>query len=101
MPAQFSAILAKVETAFTPTERIGLLGDRFALVRSGQSTVGDYLSLVLALKQDSSAAVLEGARKQLETVDSDIATEADRTQLAAVLRREFGPVYALSRAAEE
>jgi aminopeptidase N len=92
-PAQFSAILAKAETALTPPERIGLLGDRFALVQAGKSTVGDYLDLVVALKQDSSATVLDTAHKQLEKIDSDIATDEDRTQLAAVLRRQFGPIY--------
>jgi aminopeptidase N len=93
-PAQFSAILAKAETALTPVERIGLLGDRFALVRSGQSTVADYMDLVLAIKQDPSSILLEGVRKQLEKVDAEIATDEDRARLAVVLRREFGPVYA-------
>ena len=92
-PAQFSAILAKVETALTPPERIGLLGDRFALVQAGESTVGDYLDLVLALKQDSSATVLDTAHKQIEKIDSDIATDEDRTKLAAVLRRQFSQIY--------
>jgi aminopeptidase N len=93
-PAQFGAILNTAETALTPPERIGLLGDRFALVRSGQSTVGDYLNLVLALKQDSSADVVDTAYRQLQQIDSDIATEEDRVQLAAVVRRQFGPIYA-------
>jgi aminopeptidase N/puromycin-sensitive aminopeptidase len=90
---QFEAILARAETSLTPPERIGLLGDRFALVRSGQSPVGDYLDLVLAFKQDTAATVLDTAQKQLQKVDSDIATEADRAQLNAVLRRQFGPIY--------
>jgi aminopeptidase N len=93
-PKQYSAIVAKAETALTPPERIGLLGDRWALVRSGQATVGGYLDLVLALKQDPNAAVLDLAHRQLEKVDSDIATEEDRAEFAAVVRRQFGPVYA-------
>jgi aminopeptidase N/puromycin-sensitive aminopeptidase len=100
-PAQFSAILAKAETALTPPERIGLLGDRFALVRSGKSTVGDYLNLVLALKQDPAADVLDTANKQLQKVDSDIATDEDRVQLAAMIRRQFGPVYTALGAPEK
>jgi aminopeptidase N len=92
-PAQFSAILAKAATALTPPERIGLLGDRFALVRSGESMVGDYLNLVLALRQDSAADVLDTAHKELQKIDSDIASDEDRAELAAVLRRQFGPVY--------
>jgi aminopeptidase N len=93
-PAQYKAIVAKAETTLTPPEKIGLLGDRWALVRSGQGTVGDYLDLVLALKQDPNAAVLDTAHQQLEKVDSDIATDEDRIAFAAVVRREFGPVYA-------
>src|SRR3984885_16053753 len=93
-PAQYSAIVAKAEAALTPPEKIGLLGDRWALVRSGQGTVGDYLDLVLALKQDSNAAVLDTAHQQMEKIDSDIATDEDRVAFAAVLRHEFQPVYA-------
>jgi aminopeptidase N len=100
-PAQFSAILADVETSLTPPERIGLLGDRFALVRSGQNTVGDYLNLVLALRQDAAADVLDTAHKQLQKVDSDIANDEDRAELHAVLRRQFGPVYTALGAPEK
>jgi aminopeptidase N len=93
-PAQYKTIVAKVESALTPPEKIGLLGDRWALVRSGQGTVGDYLDLVLALKEDPNAAVLDTAHQQLERIDADIATDEDRTQFAAVLRRQFESVYA-------
>jgi aminopeptidase N/puromycin-sensitive aminopeptidase len=93
-PKQYNAIVAKAETVLTPPERIGLLGDRWALVRSGQGTVGEYLDLVLALKQDPNAAVLDLAHRQLEKIDSDIATGEDRAKFAAVMRRQFGPVYA-------
>jgi aminopeptidase N len=90
---QFHDLVAKAETALTPVERIGLLGDRWALVQAGQSSVGDYLDLVLALRQDPDAAVLDSIRKQMEKVESNIANEEDRVELAAVLRREFEPVY--------
>jgi aminopeptidase N len=93
-PTQYKAIVAKAETTLTPPEKIGLLGDRWALVRSGQGTVGDYLDLVLALKQDPNAAVLDTAHQQMERIDSDVATEEDRVAFAAVVRRQFGPVYA-------
>jgi aminopeptidase N len=93
-PAQYSAIVAKAEMALTPPERIGLVSDRWALVQSGQGSVGDYLNLVLALKQDPSDAVLDLVRQQLVKLDSDIPTDADRARLHAILRHEFGPVYA-------
>ena len=92
-PAQFGAIVAKAESSLTPPERIGLLGDRWALVQSGQVAVGDYLDLVMAVKGDSSAAVLDTAHQEIKKIDSEIAGEEDRAELAAVLRRQFGPVY--------
>jgi aminopeptidase N len=92
-PAQFSAILANAETTLTPTEQIGLLGDRWALVRSGQGSVGDYLNLFLALKQDPNGEVLDTAQKQLEMINADIATGGNRAQLDTVLRNQLEPVY--------
>jgi aminopeptidase N/puromycin-sensitive aminopeptidase len=92
-PAQYGAIVEKAEMALTPPEKIGLLGDRWALVLSGQGKVGDYLDLVLALKADPNAAVLDTAHQQMRKIDSEIATADDREEFRAVVRREFGPVY--------
>ncbi|WP_263367709.1 M1 family metallopeptidase [Edaphobacter bradus] len=99
---QFDAIVAKAETALTPTERIGLIGDRWALVRSGQGSVGDYMNLVLALKNDPNAMVLQTALDKVNrSIDARIATDEDRARLAKVLRSEFGPVYAALGAPEK
>jgi aminopeptidase N len=90
---QLEAITAKAETALNPVERIGLLGDRWALVRSGQGNVGDYMKLVLAFKEDSSGEVVETAMKAVAAIKAMIATDADRTALDKVLVRELDPVY--------
>ncbi len=90
---QLEAITAKAETALSPPERIGLLGDRWALVRSGQGTVGDYMKLVLALKNDPSGQVMETALNAVATIKSRIASDADRAALDKILVSELGPVY--------
>jgi aminopeptidase N len=92
-PQQYSAIVARAETALSPAEKIGLLGDGWALVRSGQGSVGDYLDLVLSLKADPNAAVWDTVHQQILQINSKIATNEDRAKLAEVLRRELGPVY--------
>ncbi len=92
-PSQLGAIVAKAESSLTPAERIGLLGDRWAMVLSGRAPVGDYLDLVVALKQDPGAVLLDTAYEQIKKIDAEIASEEDRAELAAVLRRQFGPVY--------
>ncbi len=93
-PEQLKVIEANAETRLTVPERIGLLGDRWALMRGGQGTVGDYLDLVLAVKQDANPAVMELALSMVETIESKIASDEDRGRMDAVLRREFAPVYA-------
>jgi aminopeptidase N len=92
-PTQFTAITTKAETTLTPPERIVFLGDTWALTRSGQNSVGDYLSLALALKQDPDATVLDTAFSKIHSINTNIATDEDRTRLAAILRRELGPIY--------
>ncbi len=92
-PEQYTAILAKAETALTPPERIGLLGDRWALMRSGQGTVGDFLNLVLALKQDPSATVLNNALSKVGTIKVRIADTGDLDRINAILRAQFSPIY--------
>ena len=93
-PAQYKAIEAKVEAALTPAERINFIGDRWALVPSGRSSIADYLNLVLALKQDPNPAVLQTALAKVYVIKGRIAAGEDLAQFNAILRREFGPIYA-------
>ena len=89
-----AAIVANAETGLAPAERIGLLGDRWALMRAGQGTVGEFLDLALAVKQDNDPGVMQSALGRVESIGSRIANDDDRARLDAVVRREFGPVYA-------
>lgn len=92
--ADVKAITAAAETGLTVSERLGFLGDRWALTRAGQTAVGEYMDLALALKQDESATVLGSSLGTLGTIRSRIATEADAEALNAVIRKQYGPVYA-------
>ena len=91
---ELKAIVANAETGLDVPERIGLLGDQWALMRSGQGQVGDFLDLVLAVKHDSSAEVMDMALGKVGTIEAKIASADDRKRMDAVVRREFGPVYA-------
>src|ERR1039458_8320950 len=118
---QWKAILPNAESAFhpddrrspgtpglTPAERIGLLGDAWALMRAGpvftgqgsagqggavEETVGDFLDLVLALKTDPNASVIDSALSRVDAIEAQIATDAEDERLQGLVRREFGPVY--------
>lgn len=93
-PSQYKAIEASAETALTPVERINFIGDRWALVPSGRSSIADYLNLVLALKQDPNAAVLDTALSKIYDIKAKVATGKDLDKLNAAIRSDFGPVYA-------
>ncbi len=89
----YSAIVAHAETSLTPEERISLLGNEWAMMRSGHGAVGEYLDLIAALRTDPNAIVLEEALGKMGTINDRVATEAEREQLAAWIRDEFSPVY--------
>ncbi len=93
-PAQVAAITAAAETTLTVPERIGFLGDRWALIRAGQGSVGEYLDLALALKNDPSPQVVDSLLGTIGQIRNRIATPEERVQLNAMLRARFGPVYA-------
>jgi aminopeptidase N/puromycin-sensitive aminopeptidase len=92
-PEQVKAITAAAETALTVPERIGYLGDRWALTRAGQGSVGDYLDLALAVKNDPNSAVLSTTLGTLAQIRNRIATDEDRDKLNAVIRAQYGPIY--------
>jgi aminopeptidase N/puromycin-sensitive aminopeptidase len=94
-PAQLKAISAAAETQLSVPERIGFLGDRWALTRAGQGSVGDFLDLALALKQDPNSAILDSTLGTINQIRSRIANDSadDRAKLDAVVRAQYGPVY--------
>ncbi len=89
----YDSIVAHAESSLTPEERISLLGDEWAMMRSGHGTVGDYLDLVGALRNDPSESVLGSALGKLRTIEARIATDAERDELQAWVRKQFSPVY--------
>ncbi|HUZ03976.1 MAG TPA: M1 family metallopeptidase, partial [Acidobacteriaceae bacterium] len=92
-PADYQSIVRNVETGLTPPERIGFAGNEWALVRSGRSSVGDYLHLAEGLKNDPNAAVIQNVAGAIAAIDGRIATDQDRKLLAAWVREQFGPAY--------
>jgi aminopeptidase N/puromycin-sensitive aminopeptidase len=92
--AQLATIVDNAERGLTVPERIGLLGDRWALMRAGEGSVGELLDLTLAVKADPNATVVESALGKIGVIRAQIATDEDRERLDGVVRREFGALYA-------
>jgi aminopeptidase N/puromycin-sensitive aminopeptidase len=91
----YQKIVAAAETSLTPAERIGVIGDQWALMRSGRATVGDYLDLVSTLRADPNPIVLQAELESIPAIETAIAaTNEERDALHAWVRKEFSPVYA-------
>jgi aminopeptidase N len=88
----YAKIVANVETGLTPEERISLLGDEWAQVRANKASVGDYLNLVAAVRDDTSGTVIGAALNSVVTIDSRIAaTPEEKEALDAWVRKNFKP----------
>lgn len=91
----YRRLVAHVETALNPAERISLTGDEWAEVRSNKATVGDYLDLVAALRADPNAEVISNAITGLGAINHRIAATAqEQQQLHTWVRHTFAPEYA-------
>jgi aminopeptidase N len=91
----YSAITAHLETSLTPPERISLIGDEWAQVRANKATVGEYLNLVSAVKDDPNADVVSSALDGLAAIRERIAaTPQERDALEAWFRQNFESEYA-------
>ncbi len=94
VPADYAALASQVETSLSPTERISLIGDKWAQVRANKATVGDYLNLVTALKSDPNYNVVSSALDGLGTIDVRIAsTPEEKKGLDSWFRQSFAPEY--------
>jgi aminopeptidase N/puromycin-sensitive aminopeptidase len=94
-PSVYAALVARVETSLTPAERISLTGDEWAQVRANKATVGDYLNLVAAQKDDANADVLSNALAGVDSIYERVAAAPqEKASLSAWIRATFAPEYA-------
>jgi aminopeptidase N/puromycin-sensitive aminopeptidase len=94
-PSVYQALVDNVETDLAPAERISLIGDEWAQIRSNKSKVGSYLDLVTALKADQDAEVIDNAIGGVNSIYEKVAgTPEEKAALAAWIRKTFVPEYA-------
>ena len=74
-----------------PAERVGLLGDEWALVRAGSREVGAFLDLAAAFGEEEDYAVLDELVGRLAAIEARLLDPARRARLQAFVARLFGP----------
>jgi puromycin-sensitive aminopeptidase len=79
--------------ALAPAERVGLLADEWALVRSGERSIDAWLTLALAFSGETDHAVLDELVARLDTIDHRVVAPEDRPRLAALVRERYGAAW--------
>ena len=92
-PELYKPIVTQAEAALSPEERLGLLGDTWALVRSGKTEVSGYLDLAEAVKGDPSSNIIRLVSARLNEASDKIASDADRRRLSAWVVEQWKPIY--------
>jgi aminopeptidase N len=90
-PALLKALAPDVETALTPAERLALVSDEWALIRTGRHSVADYLALASGFAREPLADVLGVVTQRLGEIDEDIVSERARPQFRAFVQTLFQP----------
>jgi aminopeptidase N len=91
-PDLYRALLPHVESGLSPSERISLLGDQWALMRAGKSEIARYLDLVHEVRTDSTPSLIASINGDLNTIYSRIAaTDQERAALSKWVREQFAP----------
>jgi len=92
-PALFAPLAAHVES-LPPADRIGLLGDTWALAKVGRVPVANFLDLADATRTDPSLAVNSQALGSLEEIDALQKGQPGRAAFQAYLRGILAPRFA-------
>ncbi|WP_342376860.1 M1 family metallopeptidase [Myxococcus stipitatus] len=77
--------------ALEPAERISLLADQWALVRSGRASVGDLLDLAARFSDEEDDSVLDELVGRLAYVEGRLVEGEDQVRLRAWVERLLGP----------
>ena len=81
-------------TGLTTAERMSLIDDEAALIRTGKERIGSLLDLIGTVNADPQRAVVESYARTLDFIDSYMVTPGDRESFHAWLRGVFRPMLA-------
>ena len=91
---QLRSLAKQATTSLSPTERIALVSDTWALVRAGRIPIGDFLDLQEWFRRERDPAVAEEIYKTFETIVNTLTTSSDETAFRAWVREVMTPVVA-------
>jgi aminopeptidase N len=91
-PEDVRALARKARGTLSPSERVGLLGDEWWMVRSGRHDVGVFFDLAGALASDTTAAVTTGIATRVAYAGEYLVPSGGKAKFEDWVRRRFEPV---------
>jgi aminopeptidase N len=88
----FQSMSRDAEKQFSASERIVLIRDAWAAVRSGRQPIGDFLQLADGLQSERTAKVVEQMDLELDYIGEHLVSEADRDGYQSFVRSLLGPI---------
>jgi aminopeptidase N len=92
-PDMLRALAPHVQQALTPPERLSLVGDEWALVRSARHSVGDFLTLAPGFAQEHTSGVLSMVTGPLGFMHQYLAAPSARPRFEEFVRTLLRPLY--------
>jgi aminopeptidase N len=87
------AMAPRLGADLTAAERLSLLDDEWAMVRTSRHDIGDYLTLVTGLGREHASGVLEAVANRLGFVRDYLTAAETRTRLEASVRSLLRPLF--------
>jgi aminopeptidase N len=88
--AALRALGRAAEKNLEPIERVGLVGDEWALVKDGRARQAEYLDLVAELGGEPRSDVVDELGRSLQRIDHELVTGANRVAWQGFLGGLFG-----------
>jgi len=79
-------------TTLKPEERISLVANEWALVRTGRHSVPDYLALVNSLRDERDGLVLSEIINRVQYISRNLINDQDRPEFQQWVRSYFSPI---------
>jgi puromycin-sensitive aminopeptidase len=91
-PTAFAKMSSRVESTFSPEERVRIPSDAWALVRVGRAPIGDYLDLLQKMQGERSREVVQVMTGHIEEIHDQFVSEADRPAFEKWVREWLAPI---------
>jgi aminopeptidase N/puromycin-sensitive aminopeptidase len=92
-PETLRGLTPRIQEVLTPSERLSLSGDEWALVRAGRHSAADYLRLAGGFANEHTNGVLSGITDRLDTVVQYLTTPDTRPRFEQFVRTLFSPLF--------